>query len=58
VGEHAKLTPAYRETATRLRSKSCGWAPTDETTLIPRREIVVPLFDSNKIFDHRKMEGK
>jgi hypothetical protein len=30
----------------------------DETTPVPRREIVVPLFDNNKIFDHRKNEGK
>jgi hypothetical protein len=30
----------------------------DETTPVPRREIVVPLFDNNNIFDHRKKEGK
>jgi hypothetical protein len=30
----------------------------DETTPVPRREIVVPLFDNNKIFDHRKKDGE
>jgi hypothetical protein len=30
----------------------------DETTPVPRREIVVPLFDNNKIFEHRKMDGE
>jgi hypothetical protein len=30
--------------------------PADEAAPVPRREIVVPPFDNNNIFDHRKQK--
>jgi hypothetical protein len=58
VAERAKLTLSYRETADQTAVEIMRLVLADETTPVPRREIVVPLFDNNNIFDHRKKEGK
>jgi hypothetical protein len=54
VGEPAKLGPALPRNSDQTAIEIMRLVQAGEAAPVPRREIVVPLFDNNNIFDQRK----